>query len=318
MDKDGAWRKLPDEALLAMVDSLEDQITLVDEAGNIVFVNDSWLCFADDNGGERAAVGIGRNYFDACARAAEAGDRLAAQVLDGMRSLIAGRTADFTFEYPCHAPDGERWFVIRMRPVRGHVGSLFVISHVDVTRRKLAELRVERLAYEDVLTGLANRRRFDQALRTEWRRRERAALPLSVIALDIDHFKSYNDAFGHFEGDRCLQAVGGSLRPCARRASDVAARLGGEEFWLLLCDTTAEQAARVAEQVRRTVAQLGARDGVCRKVTASLGVATAAPDWEGTPETLMRLADAALYAAKRAGRDCVRRSAGERDNASAG
>ena len=80
MDKDSTRRKLPDEALLAMVDSLEDQITLVDEAGNIVFVNDSWLCFADDNGGERAAVGIGRNYFDACARAAKGGDRLAAQV----------------------------------------------------------------------------------------------------------------------------------------------------------------------------------------------------------------------------------------------
>ena len=85
-----------------------------------------------------------------------------------------------------------------------------------------------------------------------------------------------------------------------------------------MCDTSAEQAARVAEQVRRTVAQLGARDGVCRKVTVSAGVATAAPDRIGSPETLMREADAALYAAKRAGRDCVRRAPGERDEASAG
>jgi len=318
MDKDGTRRKLPDAALLAMIDSIEDQITLVDAAGNIFFVNDSWLRFADDNGGARDAVGVGRNYFEACARAAASGDALAAQVLDGMRALVAGGAGDFAFEYPCHAPNGERWFVIRMRPVRGDAGRLFVISHVDVTRRKLAERRVERLAYEDVLTGLANRRRFEHALRTEWRRRVRAALPLSVIALDIDHFKRYNDTFGHVEGDRCLRAVGGSLRPCARRAADVAARLGGEEFWLLLCDTSAEQAARVAEQVRRTVAQLGARDGVCRKVTVSAGVATAAPDRIGSPETLMREADAALYAAKRAGRDCVRRAPGERDEASAG
>jgi two-component system, chemotaxis family, response regulator WspR len=170
---------------------------------------------------------------------------------------------------------------------------------------KNAEL--SRLSTVDGLTGLANRRRFDEVLEQECRRARREDAPLALIMTDVDFFKKYNDAYGHQGGDECLRKVASVLGQGARRPADLAARYGGEEFALVLPHTTAEGAVVVAEALRGGVSALNllhAGSTVASHVTLSLGVAVMDPtDPELGPEVLLERADGALYEAKRSGRN---------------
>jgi diguanylate cyclase (GGDEF)-like protein len=290
----------------AIIDSLGDPITLIDRDGEILYCNRAWRRFAADNGLREDHPAIRGNYFDVCARAAASGDVIAAEVLAVMREVVAGRAATMSVEYPCHSPRVKRWFIVRMQALADSAGSRYVVSHIDVTRRRLAEDESRRLAFEDPLTRLANRRRFDERLESEWQQRCRARLPLTLLMIDIDRFKHYNDSHGHPAGDRCLVLVGTVLRRFARRGADLVARLGGEEFAVLLCDTDAADAARVAEAVRATIAALAPGGGELEaSITVSVGCTTAAPAWNGVAEDFVRQADRALYAAKSAGRNRV-------------
>lgn len=171
--------------------------------------------------------------------------------------------------------------------------------------RVSAEL--ERLSREDGLTGLANRRYFDQVLLQEWERARREAHWVSLIFVDVDHFKPFNDTYGHQEGDAVLSRVGATLRACLRRPGDLAARYGGEEFVLLLPGTPEAGAIEVARQVHRAIAGLGiphAASSAAPFVTASLGVAALVPG-DLDSDVLLAAADEAAYAAKAAGRNGI-------------
>lgn len=164
------------------------------------------------------------------------------------------------------------------------------------------------LSFLDGLTGIANRRRLDETMAREWRRCARARAPLSLILLDVDHFKPFNDHYGHQAGDECLRAVAEVLAEQMKRPSDVAARYGGEEFVCLLPDTDEEGALQVAERLREAVVRLGiphASSPIAPHLTVSLGVATAFPASGGSREELTQLADQMLYRAKRGGRNRV-------------
>jgi diguanylate cyclase (GGDEF)-like protein len=170
----------------------------------------------------------------------------------------------------------------------------------EIGRRAQAEGKLEELATTDALTGLKNRRRFDTVIDTEWRRAVRRGMPLALLLIDADHFKAFNDAFGHQPGDHALIAIAGCIERSVRRAGECAARYGGEEFAVLLPGRSAEEALVVAETIRSGVEQLPADPIV---LTVSVGVAsltpTAAMNWTG----LVEAADKALYAAKAAGRN---------------
>ncbi|MGV8040202.1 MAG: diguanylate cyclase [Thermoanaerobaculaceae bacterium] len=173
-----------------------------------------------------------------------------------------------------------------------------------------ANRELERLASEDGLTKVANKRMFETFYADEWRRAVRNAAPLSVIMLDVDFFKRYNDRHGHLRGDECLRAVAGVLRERVRRAGDLVARYGGEEFVVVLASARLEGAVQVAEELRAGVEALrlphGASD-VAPHVTISLGVASTVPGIGADPASLVAAADAALYRAKAAGRNRVER-----------
>ncbi|MFN2443790.1 MAG: two-component regulator propeller domain-containing protein [Thermoanaerobaculia bacterium] len=173
---------------------------------------------------------------------------------------------------------------------------------------KLANDYLARLSYVDALTGLANRRQFDQALDQEWRRAARFGTWLAVVVADVDLFKPYNDTLGHPEGDRCLKAVAEVFRRSGRRAGDVVARYGGEEFALLIPGADPRTAKAFAESLR-TACEAQAiphpASTVAPVVTISLGVATRIPTEESSRMQLMADADAALYRAKREGRNRV-------------
>lgn len=187
----------------------------------------------------------------------------------------------------------------------------------EVERRAEAERalreayeRAARLSARDPLTGIANRREFDRVLEREFARARRARTPLSLVLLDIDHFKRFNDYYGHLAGDRCLQKVAAILETHARRGADVAARYGGEEFVLLLPETDETDALDIAERIRAALvaAELEHKASPLGPfVTASLGVATLVPGGEYRPSVLVAAADVALYRAKAAGRNRVAR-----------
>jgi diguanylate cyclase (GGDEF)-like protein len=173
---------------------------------------------------------------------------------------------------------------------------------------KAQENELMRLAVTDPLTGLANRRAFDDALDRAWRIGRRTRLPLSMIMVDVDHFKEYNDCYGHPMGDACLKAIAGLLRTNIKRPSDLVARYGGEEFVVLLPDTEPEGAIHVAELLCDAVriANIEHRHSPLTDfVTASFGVASLRPDLGETAAALLAAADEALYDAKRAGRNRV-------------
>ena len=178
------------------------------------------------------------------------------------------------------------------------------------SQKKLAETNLEllRLVNVDSLTGLANRRHFDESLFIEWKRAARNGKPLSVLMLDIDYFKAYNDTYGHLKGDEALRQVADIIRTSVMRPADQSSRYGGEEFVVILPETEVEGAVQLAEEIRSRVEALGiphVGSEASATLTLSIGVAGGIPSESQEPLWLVNCADAALYQAKQGGRNRV-------------
>lgn len=222
------------------------------------------------------------------------------------RRVMQGERVE-TESYAIPFPSGPRHFAGVRFPIpgdaEGAVGGVCGFA-VDVTERVELARELERLATTDALTGLANRRRLDEHLEAEVARAARSGEPLTLVLCDVDHFKRYNDRYGHPAGDACLAAVGAALRERVRRPADLAARYGGEEFALVLPGAALEGARAIAESARDAVRALAMphEDNDGRGVvTLSLGVACVVGAW--APREIVAIADRALYEAKAAGRD---------------
>jgi diguanylate cyclase (GGDEF)-like protein/PAS domain S-box-containing protein len=190
----------------------------------------------------------------------------------------------------------------------------FVVVMRDVSLRKAAEEELQRafhlveaLASVDGLTGIANRRRFDEVLEAEWRRAQRDRTPCSLLFMDADHFKNFNDIYGHIPGDRCLRQIAEATTLVLQRPADLVARYGGEEFAVILPDTNCEGAIAIAEQIRFTVEQLRIphSGNPHEVVTVSIGCVTQTPEVNSDLSELLKAADSALYVAKSLGRNRV-------------
>ncbi|MFZ4289824.1 diguanylate cyclase domain-containing protein [Variovorax sp. HJSM1_2] len=226
-------------------------------------------------------------------------DRLAKRGTHGISPLVQEST------------DG-RWInIYETRTPQGYIVSARM-EITDMVRQRQAlehaNARLAELSSTDGLTGIANRRRFDEMLEAEWKRCMRHNEPLALIMVDIDHFKRYNDHYGHVAGDECLRQVAQILQSCIRRAGELVARYGGEEFVLLLPSTDlmfARQMARRAIEQLHTAALQHANSPTAPQVTLSMGIASAMPDPSFTAEALIEAADSALYRAKNHGRNRV-------------
>lgn len=197
------------------------------------------------------------------------------------------------------------------KPFNPRIVEARVRTHLTLKQRSDM---LKRLAMIDGLTGIANRRQFDLSLAQEVRRLARGTAPLSLAMLDVDHFKPYNDHYGHQAGDDCLRAIASALTNTVHRAGELAARFGGEEFTVLLPNCDRAQARRVGDMLRRAVLELALPHEVCPTgsvVTVSVGVATLTPPlpepdgWSKAAAALVGAADRALYKAKSSGRNCV-------------
>ncbi|MGD1806717.1 diguanylate cyclase [Dapis sp. BLCC M126] len=170
---------------------------------------------------------------------------------------------------------------------------------------------LEKIAYIDRLTGVSNRRHFEEKFHEEWKRLTRDNTSMSVIMVDVDYFKHYNDTYGHQQGDKCLARVAQAISAVVKRPGDFVARYGGEEFVVVLPNTPIEGALKVAENIRREIEALEiphTASAVSNWVTSSLGVATSNWSNQSNPEMLLQAADMALYNAKKAGRNRVETS----------
>ena len=185
----------------------------------------------------------------------------------------------------------------------------YLESLIEQRTRALEEanFKLELLSNTDGLTGIANRRSFDLALEEEWNRARRAGIPLALIMLDVDHFKHFNDHYGHLAGDDCLRSLTQVLLKEVRRSGELVARYGGEEFVVLMPDSKVQAAVEAAERIQRAVRLLGLTHSQTSPgiVSFSLGVASLKPSLQHTPEDLVRQADLALYRAKALGRDRI-------------
>jgi diguanylate cyclase (GGDEF)-like protein/PAS domain S-box-containing protein len=241
--------------------------------------------------------------------------------------VIQGRSADLHRLYRQHARRNDsdnnlgaenwcdmprigrrRYLAADASPIFDSDGALVAVVETlrDVTDEKRAQVALEQLATRDGLTGLANRRCFDDTLQAEWQRALRHQQPLSLLMVDVDNFKQYNDAYGHLGGDECLQRIASAVSS-EMRANDLVARYGGEEFAVILPNQSLKGAAIVAERIRCRVEQLrlpnlGSRQHV---VTVSIGAATALAAPENDPSQLVATADSALYRAKHMGRNRI-------------
>ena len=190
------------------------------------------------------------------------------------------------------------------------IGFMFDISERKKTEEKLLALQkeLEALSYKDGLTGIANRRRFDSSLDMEWQSAQGNRTPLSLILIDVDFFKQYNDLYGHTEGDKCLIDVAQSLSLALVGQRDLVARYGGEEFVILLPETDAEGAAIVAQRCQRLIDKLAIEHKQSpngERVTVSIGVGTVVPRTGIKPTEFVQSVDRQLYAAKQGGRNRV-------------
>jgi two-component system sensor histidine kinase/response regulator len=194
-----------------------------------------------------------------------------------------------------------------------YISKPFNISVVQARVQIHLELKkqrdlLEQLASVDALTGIPNRRMFDEYFAREWRRSMRSASPISLIFMDVDFFKTFNDNYGHAEGDRCLENIAAILKDTLKRVTDFVARYGGEEFVAVLPEMNLDEAVEMAESMRKNVVNSNlphAYSGVADRVTLSLGVSSVIPAAGVSPEDLIKTADAALYIAKENGRNQV-------------
>ncbi|HHW30741.1 MAG TPA: diguanylate cyclase [Clostridiaceae bacterium] len=225
---------------------------------------------------------------------------------------------DSVYECCLLRKDGQKhWFLVSAKSILDESGKFegsFAML-TDINERKEMELLLEEsnrklteLSNKDSLTGIANRRRFDETLEREYSRLKRSNSKLSIILLDVDYFKTYNDYYGHVLGDECLRQIGKVLERCINRSVDLAARYGGEEFACILPDTNIHSAVKIAENIRQKIQDLKIeheKSPVSEFVTASFGVTTVKYSPDTTLEDIISAADKLLYKAKVSGRNRI-------------
>lgn len=292
----------------SVLDAIAEHIAVIDEQGEIQYVNKSWFTYGNKNKCGISHDWNGVNYLDECDKGSLMGDDFSTQAGKGIRSVITQRKSTFYFEYPCHSPDEMRWFMMRVTPLQVDKKRYFVISHQDVTERKLAEEEVKNLARLDGLTSIPNRRAFDEFLKNEWKRCCRLNMPICLAIIDIDYFKLLNDTYGHQAGDDALVKFGKLLKQFVNRPSDQCARYGGEEFVLVWGDTSLDQSLKLVNELLKKIIEFkipNPKSPIHKYLTASVGLVQMLPDNTNSVSDLITDADCLLYKAKESGRNKV-------------
>jgi diguanylate cyclase (GGDEF)-like protein/PAS domain S-box-containing protein len=285
-----------------LADNTADMITTVDNSGKRTFVS----------GASREMLGYEPHELvgqDPKNLVLKEDQRVVASFLEKIRKSAKGASEQYRVR---HRDGTILWVEVNGRRMTDDSGYVFTMR--NIAKRKTVEAQLEaandqlsRLATTDELTGLNNRREFNRLVERESRQSYRDGSDLSMLFIDVDRFKAFNDVYGHPEGDRCLKEVAAAISKCLRRPGDLSARYGGEEFAVILPNTSADGAAARGEVIRQAVAALNLQHSAGEKgyVTISVGVATTTRRSQLPGAELLKRADEALYTAKAEGRDCV-------------
>ncbi len=296
----------------SVLNALAGPVAVLDRQGMLIAANAAWRRAARTQSLPFPRLSQGTSYFNACRRVTGETAEAAKKILAGVQAVRDGSLAQFSLEYPSRTPKTIRWVLVQAAPLAR--GGWVVLSHQDITALKHQQLEqdkrlhalearnqhLDQIAIRDPLTGLYNRRFFDEVLAREWRRFQRTGEGFTIIIMDMDAFKNVNDRYGHEVGDRALQQVGTGLR-ATLRASDLVARVGGDEFAALLPHTDTERSRPVIEKLFDRIRQLRLQTEFGPiPVSLSLGAATVPgfPPVTSAAE-LLRVADKRMYEAKR-------------------
>ena len=282
----------------ALINSLPAHIALLDADGVVIDVNEQWRHFGEENEIKDPGFGVGSNYVRVCERARGDCAEEAGAVADGLRQVLSGERETFALEYPCHAPDEQRWFRVMFNRLASDssVEAGAVAMHVDITERKLAERQLEKLAYEDPLTGLASRNGFTRGLHallkdTGW---DSDGI---VVMLDVTNMRDINDAHGYDFGDRLLEELARRIRDlCGEQG--LPGRAGGDEFLLYLVPDPSESTVEALRGLRQTLEQPFELEDTTIEIGLWTGF-TALGVRERDPEELVREAEMALFEHRR-------------------
>jgi diguanylate cyclase (GGDEF)-like protein len=288
--------------LQSTLDALATRIAILDASGTILAVNAAWRRVAAVDPMVGVACDVGVNYLGACEAAAQGHANEAAAVAAGIREVMARRRDEFSREYPCQAPEGHRWFNVRVTRFGDTEPVRVVVAHEDITPRKAAEEQLLHEAYHDMLTGLPNRALFTDRLgRAVMRTKRPVGYLFAVLFLDLDGFKVVNDSLGHMAGDQLLIGIGRRLEACVR-AGDTVARLGGDEFAILVNDIRdVDDAVAIVDRIQRELSLPFPLGGHEVFTSASIGIASSDPRYD-RPVEMLRDADTAMYRAKALGK----------------
>lgn len=288
-----------------ILNAIPDVMVLVDDALNILSVNAAWGHLARQNrSAEDYFKPLGMPYLHACMAVGLGDEKYASDLEPGLREVLSGARESFEMEYPCHSPSEPRYYMVRASAIPAEKGRVALCTHLDITRRKLAEMELHRetrklreQSLTDPLTGLRNRRALELLGRQYWANAQRRGGVLAVIYFDLDGFKPINDNFGHQEGDRVLCYIADYLRTTFRE-SDVIARVGGDEFVVLAWMAQAEDLNKIQARLN-TSHRLTTAQGDVYQVGFSVGYAVHDPKQEGDLLSLINHADTRMYENKK-------------------
>jgi diguanylate cyclase (GGDEF)-like protein len=283
----------------AILNSIDVHVVVINHQGFIQFVNQAWENFFLSNGGDDDVDWSSLNYIDICKQAAKQGDKISSSIVKGLASVMNAQSDSFECEYPCHSPTESRWYVLRAAPLT-NMSSQYVITHQNVTRNKLVETRAKQLSIEDPLTSLYNRRGLEMCFEEAFQYTTRYRSSMSFVIFDVDNFKSLNDSLGHQVGDDCLVNIAGIIRRYTRRPTDIAARIGGDEFVVVFSQMTKDKVLRAVNNIKNDVEHLLEATEQYAGVTVSAGIAFfTSGSTVFNKEMLYDRADKALYQAKK-------------------
>lgn len=288
-----------------ILNAIPDIMVLVDESLSVLSVNAAWGHLAREHRVEEDWFRpIGKPYFEACAAIRIGDGKFASDARAGIREVISGRREDFEFEYPCHTPVEPCYYSLRVSAIPAESGRAALCAHVNITRRKLAEMELHRetrklreQSLTDPLTNLRNRRALELLGKQYWANAQRRGGVLAVVFFDLDGFKPINDNFGHQEGDRVLCHVADYLRATFRE-SDVIARVGGDEFVVLAWMAVEQDLDKIKARLE-TKHSMTTATGDVYEVGMSVGYAVHDPKKEGDLLSLISRADTAMYENKK-------------------
>lgn len=287
-----------------LADAIPFELTLIERSGRIRWSNAAWQRYTDHHKFSDTSRSFLSNYFDIIYSQIDSrsGQRHFSNIIEFVRLT----DKQVSLNYNLRVQDG-RWLHVYLEGLLIDGEEFILASHVDISEQKAREDIIRRMADVDGLTSLTNRRGLDAFMRTEFKRAQRIHQPVSLLLIDVDFFKKYNDLKGHLAGDDALRTLAGTLNKFGRRPTDLVARYGGEEFAIVLGNTDLKGALAMARQVQRAIAhlQLPFAHGKDGRVSVSIGVGSAYPRKMSSPDKLILLADGALYSAKEAGRDRI-------------